>query len=340
MESVTDQRFDAAVSLLSGSLGGLLLSIPAGIKRQVQEVRIRAGYPVALSCGGDIYFLTRTGRLTCSPEGDLFQMDWEAVEECFQLLCGFSVYSHEKEIRQGFLSLRGGHRAGICGTAVVQNGEIISLRDISSICLRISREYPGCSISLLQRMKEAGMEGGLLLVGAPSSGKTTVLRDIARQLSSGSVGAIRRVAVIDERGELAGVYKGIPGNFLGPCCDVLDGYPKAQGILQAVRSLAPDYILCDEIGREEDTISLLQCLHAGVTVIASIHAGSPEEFLKRRQAELLMREGAFQTVAFLKSRREPGTIAELRKAGDLLAQMDRNTPDDWGGGPGRLFGVA
>ena len=184
------------------------------------------------------------------------------------------------------------------------------------------------------------MEGGLLLVGAPSSGKTTVLRDIARQLSTGSLGAIRRVAVIDERGELAGVYKGIPGNFLGPCCDVLDGYPKAQGILQAVRSLAPDCILCDEIGSEEDTRSLLQCLHAGVTVIASIHAGSSEEFMKRKQAELLMRAGAFETVAFLKSRKEPGTVAELRKAGDLLAQMDRNTPDDWGGGPGRLFGVA
>ena len=340
MESVTDQRFDTAVSLLSGSLGGLLLSIPAGIKKQVQEIRIRAGYPVSVSCGGDIYFLTRTGRLVCSPEGDLFRMSGEEVEECFQLLCGFSVYSHDKEIRQGFLSLRGGYRAGICGTAVVQDGEIVSLRDISSICLRISREFPGCSLPLLRKMKEEDMQGGLLLVGAPSSGKTTVLRDIARQLSSGSLGAIRRVAVVDERGELGGVYKGIPGNSLGPCCDILDGYPKAQGILQAVRSLAPDCILCDEIGGEEDTRSLLQCLHAGVTVIASIHAGSPEEFLKKRQAEILMRAGAFQSIAFLKSRREPGMVSEFWKAGDLLAQMDRNAPADWSGSSGRLFGIA
>ncbi len=112
MESVTDQRFDAAVSLLSGSLGGLLLSIPAGIKRQVQEVRIRAGYPVALSCGGDIYFLTRTGRLTCSPEGIFFRWIGRLWRNASSFSVVFLFTAMKKEIRQGFLSLRGGHRAG------------------------------------------------------------------------------------------------------------------------------------------------------------------------------------------------------------------------------------
>lgn len=338
MERITDERFDTAAALLHASLGGLLLSIPAGIKRKAQEIRLRAEQPLSLGCGQDIYFLSRTGRLLCEPGKDAWIVSREMLDSCFQLLCSFSVYSHENEIRQGYLSLQGGHRAGICGTAVYQGGTLTGLRDISSICLRISRQIPDCSLPLLQRIGERVQEG-ILLVGPPSSGKTTVLRDLARCISSGEAGEIRRVSLVDERGELAGMYQGVPRNDLGPCCDVLNGYGKADGILQAVRTLSPDYVVCDEVGGVEDTRSLLQCLHAGVTVIASMHAGSPEEFLRKQQARILLEAGAFSFVAFLGGRKMPGTVEQLYEAGDLLAQIHRNDADDYGGNPGGTVGI-
>ena len=339
MEYITDARFDSAAALLPAPIGGLLLSVPAAIKRKTQEIRLRTGKPLAIGCRKAVYFIGKNGRLLTVPGKEAYIADKDSVQACFQFLCEYSVYSHENEIRQGFLSLRGGHRAGVCGTAVYRDGHFSGVCDISSICLRISRQMTGCSEEIL---KEIGSElsRGLLLAGAPSSGKTTVLRDLARAISSGEAGEIQRIAIVDERGELAGTYAGMAENDLGYCCDVLNGYQKAEGILQAVRALSPDYILCDEIGGTEEAKSLLQCLHAGVSIIASIHAGSPEEFLHRQQALLLLRGGAFGHVAFLAGKQEPGTIDRIYKAGDLLAQIHGNAAADSSGGFGRAVGIA
>ena len=114
----------------------------------------------------------------------------------------------------------------------------------------------------------------------------------------GEAAPIRKVAVVDERGELAGTCIGVPQNDLGLCCDILDGYPKAEGILQAVRTLSPDIVVCDELGSMEDVAAVEQGLNAGVTLVSSIHAGSAEELLHRKQAVRLLETGAFGTVAF------------------------------------------
>ena len=253
----------------------------------------------------------------------------EDIDETFRGICSYSVYSHQNEIKNGFITLSGGHRVGLCGTAVTSNGSIGSLRDISSINIRIARQVYGCANAVLQAVGK-NLREGVLIAGAPASGKTTILRDMARQLSSGLCGDVRKVAVVDERGELAGTYRGVPQNDLGPCCDVLDGYPKGEGILQAIRSLSPEFIICDELGGLADVEAAAQGLNAGVGMISSVHAGNVRELLRRQQAVSLLHTGAFGYVVLLEGSREPGRVAEVYKAGELLAQGSGNSVADRG----------
>lgn len=334
-----DERFDSAARSICERLRRPLLALPAGVKERVQEIRLRINRPVCLCCAGGTYFPGPGGRLTLKPDAGTPVTDRQDLEESFRNLCSYSIYSHENEIRNGYVTLSGGHRAGVCGTAVLQDGTVCGMRDVSSINLRIAREIRGAADALLDGLGNHIWKG-LLLVGAPSSGKTTILRDLARQLSGGGRGNLKKVAVIDERGEIAGTYLGAPQNDLGCCCDVLDGYPKAEGILIALRTLSPEIILCDEIGSDREVDAVEQGLNAGVTVIASIHAANAAELLKRRQAQRLLRTGAFGNVALLDPNRGPGLVAAIYKAGDLLAQADGSPASDRGGGSFGLCGIA
>ncbi len=315
------ERFQNALTGLCPRISEPLRRLPEPIQREAQEIRLRVGKPVTVCCRTGTYFLREDGSPFPLPQGPLFLARKADLEESFRTICCYSVYSHQNEIRNGYITLRGGHRAGICGTAVYTGGALSGLRDVSSINLRIARQIDGAADGLFEALGGAPAQG-VLLVGPPACGKTTLLRDMARRLSVGTLGAFYKVAVVDERSELGGTYAGISQNDLG-YCDVLDGYPKGEGILQAVRCLSPDYIICDEVGSMEDIRSISEGLNAGVRMIASIHAGSLGELLQRSQAKRLLETGAFQKVALLGDRRSPGSVQGIYKVGELNAEMDR-----------------
>lgn len=250
----------------------------------VQEIRLRAGRPLAVGAYGREDWLSpagkRTGRiqeaLTVSPE---------EVKECFLALCQYSIHSFTHEVAGGFLTLPGGHRAGLCGTAVLtSSGGVETQKHLSGINIRIARQKGGCADPILSQCYAGGARrGSLLLAGPPASGKTTVLRDLCRQL-----GKRYKVTVIDERGELAACWQGTPQNDIGPHSDVLDGFSKELGIPMALRVLSPDLIAVDEIGGEADSLAIERCLCAGVDLIATAHAGSAEELYRRPHLRRLL----------------------------------------------------
>lgn len=261
----------------------------------------------------------------------------EELQTSFHALCGYSVYSHQPEIKSGFVTALGGHRVGICGTAVRDGRDMTGIRDLSSMNIRVARQVAGAADELLHKLES--LSGGLLLAGAPSSGKTTILRDLARQLSLGQTCEMKKVVVVDERGELAGTCGGIPQNDLG-LCDVLDGYAKGEGILQAVRCLSPDFIICDEVGGLEDIAAIEEGLNAGVSMVASIHAGSMPELMRRSQYRRLLATGAFRWVALLQTRASPGKLQGIYQVGDLDVKANGMSTGDCGGRHGGLDTVA
>lgn len=331
--------FDSAADVTGERLSRYLRALPQALKNQIQEIRLRSDRPVCLCTGTGVLFLHKEGIPGRTANSESLAVFREEIEEIFRRVCRYSVYSHQNEIKNGYVTILGGHRVGICGTMVYSGGEISGIREISSLNIRIAREIKGCADTLIGRIG-GELTGGLLIAGPPACGKTTLLRDLARQISEGICGDTRKVVVIDERGEIAASCGGVPQNDLGPCCDVLDGCTKGDGILQAVRSLSPDFIICDELGGEQDAASVTEGLNAGAAVVATIHAGNPRELLGRRQARRLLETGAFRTVVFLEGRSGPGRIREIWKAGDLLAEMDGSDPAAGGVRDGGVCGIA
>ena len=226
------------------------------------------------------------------------------LEELVLDMCGGSLYAHTETIRHGFISLGGGLRVGLSGRAVMENGRVIGVRDISSLCVRIPHNV-SVDVSVAVSVLDAcAFSRGLLLYAPPAGGKTTFLRSLARCLASGE--NPRRVAVVDTRDELA-----FSLDSCGLCLDILSGYPKAYGIEIATRTLGAQVILCDEIGSEEDARAILDIQSSGVPLVASAHAGSVGDLMTRHPILSLHRAGVFGAYLGLSREQEPIlTVAE------------------------------
>ncbi len=263
---------------------------------------------------GDV-FVCENSRISFIPDSSVYTVTINDIEECFHCVCSYSVHTYQNSIRKGYVTLSGGHRAGIAGTAVCDEKGVSSIRDISSINIRISREFIGCADSLFNRIKLNGMKS-LIIAGPPSSGKTTVLRDLAR-LIAGEEGGFQKTVIIDEREEIAACSNGLPGNDIGISSDVLTGYPKKESILQAVRTMAPENIIIDEIGNVDEAAAIEEGLNTGVNFFLSVHASQKNELLRRPQIKKLLNTGAFKNIVLLSDRKNPSQISAVLSADEL-----------------------
>ena len=301
--------FRSATKCLCSRIYSIVQDIPDSIKIKASEIRIRINKNIVINLYSGENFIINYN------DSPFLIISEDDIYNTFKNICNYSVYSYQNQIKNGYITFKGGHRIGICGSAIISEGRISNIKNISSLNIRIAREIIGASDKIFKRF--CGKVGGILFVGKPSSGKTTVLRDLARKLSiKNSDKPLKKVSIIDERGEIGAVYHGVPQYDVG-LCDILDGYPKGEGILYAVRSLSPDFVICDEIGNGEDVMSILESVNSGVKFIASVHAGSIDEVLRRSQIKLLISSGVFEHIVLLENDKYPGEIFKIYKVDDL-----------------------
>lgn len=272
------------------------LALPPG---QLQEIRIRANRPLLAVCGNREY---RSKRI----------IKKEEIREILAYLSNYSLYAYEEELSRGFLSLPGGHRVGIAGRTVLQEGRVRTVTEVSSLNLRFAHEVRGCADRLLPYLRADGRLLSTLIASAPGHGKTTLLRDLIRQVSDGSDGYPGlTVGVVDERSEIAGTFRGLPGNDVGMRTDVLDGCPKEEGMMMLIRSMAPKAVAVDEIGSRGDTEALLSAMNCGCVLFSTVHGSSMEELLGKPVLREMMDLGLFERYVFLDGSRTPGRIRQI-----------------------------
>lgn len=255
------------------------IQLNAELLENVRELRLCVGQPMMVR--------TVEKELAIWP-----RLNQAQLEQTLQCACRHSVYAYAETIRQGFVTVEGGHRLGICGFGVMENGQVKTLRTPSSLLIRIARDAPGCGKTLYPNVRTS-----TILVGPPCSGKTTLLRDLVRQLSDEQY---QRVGLADERGELSAMVDGVPQLTVGMRTDVLINLPKAQAVMMLLRTMNPQWIAMDEITDPEDLRTIVHCAYCGVKLLATAHGVSLEDMWRRPLLRTLLQEGVFDTVVELK----------------------------------------
>lgn len=276
---------------------------------EMQEIRFRTGRQVLAVCGGREYWSEQ-------------RIQPVQIKEILSYLSGYSIYAYEDEIRQGFLTLPGGHRVGIAGKTILEGRNIKTMTEISSLNIRFAHEVKGCAEILFPWLWEGERLLHTLLVSAPGCGKTTLLRDCIRLISDGSGGhAGMTVGVVDERSEISGSYRGVPGNDLGMRTDVLDSCPKSEGMMMLIRSMAPRAMAVDEIGGRADLEALQLAVNCGCILLATVHGENMSSLMKKPVLREMVETGMFERYIFLEKGRRPGQIREIRDwKGKILVQ--------------------
>lgn len=275
--------FDQAAGLLPFGLRQLALSMPQAQRAAAEELRLRAGRPMSVTLPEGETVLP--GGPILSP-GDL--------RTALEIATQASAHAALEQVRHGFVTVRGGHRVGLCGTAVMKDGAVHNLRELSSLNIRIARQVPGVGDPLLCQLRRQGALPSVLVLAPPGAGKTTLLRDLIRGLSAGVGGAPLRVGVADERGELGAVYHGVPQLELGPHTDIVDGCPKAEGLLMLLRGMNPQVLAVDEITAPRDIDALETAAGCGVVLLATAHGRGVDDLKRRPLYRRVLEERIFQ----------------------------------------------
>lgn len=274
-------RLDQAAGLLPTPLRQRVQALSRERRAQVEELRLRRGRP--------LFVLAPQGE---EPLADT-AVTGRDLETVLELASASSVHTVMEQIKNGFVAVQGGHRLGLCGTGVMEGGRLVNLRELSSISLRVAREFKGLSGDVLPKLWGGqGLESTLIL-SPPGGGKTTLLRDLIRAISSGEGCPPRRVGVADERGELAAVAGGMPTLDVGPRTDVMNACPKEIGLMTLLRGMNPQVLAVDEVTAPEDVAAMLQAAGCGVTLLATAHGGTLADLDRRPLYRELMAQGVF-----------------------------------------------
>lgn len=316
------EQWTEVLSVLPPNIRKIINGAGPEILSRVEEIRIRTLRPLMLGLDCGDVMLSGAGA-AAGDIGQAYLVSEEEVNRCLHLVSGSSVYALEEEIRNGFITIAGGHRVGITGKAVLEGGRVKTLKHISGINIRISREIAGAAAGLMPGIvdRERGTIHHTMIFSPPRCGKTTVLRDAVRMISDGmpELGLPgQTVGLVDERSEIAGCCRGVPQRDVGLRTDVLDGCPKAEGMAMLLRSMGPSVIATDELGRAEDVRALEEVLNAGVRVIFTVHGSSLEELAARPALNYLFRLGVVERYVLLGREERAGIVKRVFRAGDLL----------------------
>lgn len=312
-----ENNFSSALYPLPFRLRSVLEQIPNQVKTNVQEIRLRSGLPLALTIEGETVFVEKTGGLSFIYKSNLVTVTQKEIDDCFLELCGHSVFAHEEEIKNGFIAMNSGCRAGICGNLNKEG----FVNEITSINIRIAHQIKGAANQIISNYLGKGM----LICGPPGSGKTTVLRDMVRQLSQGYRQKNYRVCVIDSRYEISGAFNKNYINDLGYSYDLIITPNRAKGIEIALRTMFPEIIAFDEIGTMDELRAVQSSFHSGVSIITTAHLGSVDELLSRNITEELIKCGAISQVALL-PRMHTGKI-QIFSVNELLTKSRSENGD-------------
>ncbi len=290
---------DKILVKLPVEIGDQIKGLPGHIKKNLEEIRIRNGHNIVLYASGKEYELEcRNG----------VKIDNYSINNIFNSLLNYSAYAYQEELANGYITIEGGHRVGVCGRTVIENGKVKTIKDISSINIRRSREIIGVSDPCMgYLLKGKHQIYNTIIISPPKCGKTTLLRDMIRNFS----GMGFQVGVCDERSELSGMYNGQPSYDLGGRTDILDGCPKEKGMIMLIRAMSPDLIATDEIGKREDCHAIEAAVCAGISLLTTIHGSSYEDVMSSGIGELV-EKGVFERLIFLSNIPAIGSIAAIR----------------------------
>lgn len=297
------------MELLPGELAQPVGMIPQLERVRIQEIRLRSGKFLTATVFDKEYFIRSDGKLVSSDE-QAVKVTHDNIETLMKRALQFSVHSYSKEISAGYMTVAGGCRVGFCGTAVVSRAQgvgIETVKNISSVNIRIAREVVGSADELMRSVFSAGVKS-LLIIGVPSSGKTTILRDLCR-----SLGRTNRLSIIDERNEIAAVSDGQASNDVGTLSDVFTSYEKYDAIMTAVRVMSPAVLVCDEIGSKEDMRALEYAVNSGVRLIATTHAPDYDQAKRRSGVSKLIKDKVFDYACVLGTGSLCGKVVRLVK---------------------------